>query len=164
MRSKIIRAVSVILLLAVMAAVFGFSEQPADESQATSDGFLYRLMSVFYPEIKTMTNEQREELMEKFSSPVRKCAHFSIYGLMGVFSLLSFISYKTFKIDMRCAAAWLLCIAYSVGDEIHQHFIPGRSCELRDMIIDSSGALLGIAAAYCLCALIKKKRSKANED
>ena len=28
---------------------------------------------------------------------------------------------------------------YAVSDELHQLFVPGRSCELMDMLIDSSG-------------------------
>lgn len=157
MKSKVIRAVSIILLLAVMTAVFCFSAQPAEESQQTSDGFLYKIISVFYPKIKTASPEQREEIMEKFSSPIRKFAHFSIFGLMGVLSLLSVISYNRSKPDIRYLIAWLICVLYSVSDEIHQHFVPGRSCEIRDMLIDSGGALLGVILASVFCFIIRKR-------
>lgn len=144
------------LLVVVMTAAFCFSAQPAEESQETSDGFLFKVMSLFYPEVEKMTPEQKNELLEKFSSPIRKCAHFSIYAFMGVFSLLTVMSYKALKLDLRTLIAWLICIVYSVGDEIHQHFVPGRSCEIRDMLIDSSGALLGIAVTLGICLIISK--------
>lgn len=148
------------LLLAVMTAVFCFSAQPAEESQEMSDGFLYKIVSVFYPKIKTVSPEQREEIMKMFSSPIRKLAHFSIFGLMGVFSLLSAISYKKPKFDMRCLAAWIICVLYAVSDEIHQHFVIGRSCEIRDMLIDSFGALLGVFIMTWICIIVNRRAER----
>ena len=148
------------MLLAVMSAVFFFSAEPADRSQATSDGFIFKVVSVFYPKLKTMTDKQWNDFLEKTSGPVRKLAHFSIYGLMGVFSILSIISYRKPKYGIRCVWAWLLCILYAVSDEIHQYFSAGRSCEVRDMLIDSLGALLGIVIMTGLCIIIRKRIEK----
>ena len=39
--------------------------------------------------------------------------------------------------------AWAIGTAYAVTDEIHQLFVPGRSCELRDICIDAVGVLCG---------------------
>ena len=44
-------------------------------------------------------------------------------------------------------AAWLIGTAYAVTDEFHQSFVPGRSCELRDVMIDSCGVLTGVLLA-----------------
>jgi len=38
----------------------------------------------------------------------------------------------------------LSCSLYAVTDEIHQLFVPGRSGELRDVMIDSIAALVGV--------------------
>lgn len=160
MKQKIIRIASVIMLLAVMTAVFFFSAEPADRSQETSDGFIFKVVSVFYPKIKTMTEKQWNDFLEKVSNPVRKFAHFSIYGLMGVFSILSIISYRNPKYGIRCIFAWLVCILYAVSDEIHQFFSAGRSCEFRDMLIDSSGALLGIVVMTGICIIVRKRVEK----
>jgi VanZ family protein len=35
-------------------------------------------------------------------------------------------------------------MGYAVFDELHQIFIPGRSCQIKDMLIDSSGVLLAV--------------------
>lgn len=40
--------------------------------------------------------------------------------------------------------AWAGGILYAVTDEIHQIFVEGRSCELRDLLIDAAGVLLGV--------------------
>jgi VanZ family protein len=41
--------------------------------------------------------------------------------------------------------AWLLAAAYGATDEYHQLFVPLRSGELRDWIVDVLGASLGAA-------------------
>ena len=163
MNTRIIRAISIFLLLAVMTAVFCFSAEAADDSQQTSDDFLYNIITVFYPKIKTMPQEQIDEILDRFSSPIRKLAHFSIYGLMGVFSLLSVVSYVLPKFRKSVLFAMSICVFYAVTDEIHQYFVSGRSCELRDVLIDSSGALLGVLFTVALLSLIFKKRTEKSE-
>lgn len=43
---------------------------------------------------------------------------------------------------------YALCLFYSflyaLTDELHQRFVPGRSGELRDVFIDTSGAFTGL--------------------
>jgi VanZ family protein len=38
-----------------------------------------------------------------------------------------------------------ICIIYAVSDELHQLFVPGRGCQLKDVIIDTAGAVSGTA-------------------
>lgn len=38
----------------------------------------------------------------------------------------------------------LIGFLYAVSDEIHQHFVPGRAMQARDVLIDTAGVLLGI--------------------
>ena len=38
----------------------------------------------------------------------------------------------------------ILCIIYATSDEIHQLFVPGRACQLRDILIDSIGSITGV--------------------
>ena len=56
-------------------------------------------------------------------------------------------------------AAWLTGTAYAVTDEFHQSFVPGRSCEFRDIVIDSCGVLTGVLAAL-LAGWIRAQREK----
>lgn len=41
----------------------------------------------------------------------------------------------------------LVLLAYGIGIEVAQHFLPPRSADLQDVLADMLGALLGIAAA-----------------
>ena len=44
--------------------------------------------------------------------------------------------------------AWLVATLYAMTDEWHQSFVPGRGPAIHDVILDSSGALLGALAAW----------------
>lgn len=55
--------------------------------------------------------------------------------------------------------SWLIGTAYAVTDEFHQSFVPGRSCEFRDIVIDSCGVLTGVLAAL-LAGWIRAQREK----
>lgn len=69
---------------------------------------------------------------------VRKSAHFTEYTLLGFFAA------RALKLDKK--SPWFsiaIAAIYATTDEIHQSFVPGRSCELRDILIDTAGATFG---------------------
>lgn len=85
---------------------------------------------------------------------VRKLAHFAIFALEG--ALLCGAWMATLKKLRRGALlAAGMCLPMAVLNEFHQYFMKGRSCEVRDMFIDSAGALAGIGfsllLARCIC-------------
>ena len=41
--------------------------------------------------------------------------------------------------------AFLLCVGYAIGDEIHQMFVPNRLADVRDVLSDALGAGAGLA-------------------
>ena len=79
---------------------------------------------------------------------IRKLAHFTEYFILGIL-VINLIN----KYDKKIIIAILLCIIYATSDEIHQIFVPGRSCQITDIMIDSLGSILGIY----LYKLITKK-------
>ena len=82
---------------------------------------------------------------------IRKLAHFIEYFILGIL-LINFIT----RYDKKIIIAILLCIIYATSDEIHQIFVPGRSCQIIDIMIDSLGSIMGIY----LYKLITKKCKK----
>lgn len=48
---------------------------------------------------------------------------------------------------------------YGAMDEIHQLFVPGRSCDINDWIADISGAIIGSVVIY-LFVYVSKKGNK----
>ena len=51
----------------------------------------------------------------------------------------------------------ILYIIYAISDEIHQSFVPGRGPQLLDVIIDTSGASIGIIGNYFMIMLYRRK-------
>lgn len=49
-----------------------------------------------------------------------------------------------------------LSVLYACSDELHQHFVPGRSGEIRDVLVDSAGVLIGIL----ILAVLSRRRSR----
>lgn len=82
---------------------------------------------------------------------IRKLAHFTEYFILGIL-VINFIT----RYDKKIIIAILLCIIYATSDEIHQIFVPGRSCQIIDIMIDSLGSIMGVY----LCKLITKKCKK----
>jgi len=90
---------------------------------------------------------------------VRKIAHFIIYGLIGI-SLLLFIYIFSKKLILSSIMAFILSITYACYDEYRQISIPGRSGSIKDVFIDSCGALTGIVLSFGIILIVKFIMSK----
>jgi len=53
---------------------------------------------------------------------------------------------------------------YAITDEFHQYFVPGRSAEIRDVLIDSSGAFIGILLTIGIIQIKRKLKSKYRKE
>lgn len=156
MKLKLIRIISPILLISWMIFIFSMSAQEASVSSQTSAGFAHRLFSFFYPGFSDMDESSQLEIIGEVMFYIRKAAHFTIYCILGVLSFLTVITYKRLNFYLRGLISWVVCVLFAVSDELHQYFVPGRSCEIRDMLIDSSGALLATIILLALSRLSAK--------
>lgn len=91
--------------------------------------------------------------------------------LLGDGWLTDFLEYTglCLLLSFACAATWgrrytavSLPIAslYAITDEVHQRFVPGRSCQAADWAIDTAGAALGLLCAGVLLWLWLRYRTK----
>lgn len=135
-----------VAMIAVMAAIFCFSAENADESGETSGAFVRAVLGLF-PAYNKMRSAAQDALVESVMYAVRKLAHFSVYAGLGFF-MHSLVRQYTKKRTLLLTA--LFSAAYAASDELHQFFVPGRSCKVTDVFIDTAGAVVGalIAAAF----------------
>ena len=136
--------------------IFSLSSQNADESSETSGSLIASLAEIFYPDFDGLTGEEQEQVIGSFQFIARKTAHFSIYGVLGFLSFLTFVSYRRLRLILRLSLSAAVCLAYAISDEIHQLFVAGRSCELRDVCIDFCGAMLAITVSALFSRYIKR--------
>ncbi len=151
---KALRIISLILLIAWMIFIFSLSAQNAETSTQTSGGVISSIVRIFYPDFDKLSSEEQTEFIAPYQGFVRKTAHFTAYAILGVFSFFTYISYKKIPLKIRFSSSLITCLAYSISDEIHQLFIPGRSGEIRDICIDFCGSLLSIT----ILTIISKSR------
>lgn len=157
---KVIRATTIILTLSLMTFIFYMSSQTADKSSASSSSFIEFFAKIFISNFERLPFEEQASIISSFQFIVRKGAHFSVYALLGGFSYLSVITYNKIPFKICSVISASICLIYSVSDEIHQSFVPGRSCELRDVCIDFSGSLLVILILTLIFKYSKFKLTK----
>ena len=123
----------ILITLLLMLFIFCQSALPAELSQQES-GVVVRFLA-------GVTG--LEESLVSFV--VRKGAHFLEYLVLGI-SL-----FWTVRDPRKRASFWIpwaVGALYAVTDEVHQYFVPGRSCELRDVVIDACGVAVGVAIVW----------------
>jgi len=133
-----------ILVFAWMIVIFLLSNEPAVVSSGRSDLIVYAITTSFH-------SNMSQEIMTFL---VRKSAHITAYFILGVliFNIVKDYKYKSiYAISISIGMAFL----YAVSDEFHQSFVPGRSCELRDVIIDTTASIVGVCLFYLLCKVCR---------
>ena len=138
-----------------MVCIFLFSCENADDSSDTSGNFVNLIISIFYGDYDELPLWEQEEIRGNISHFIRKTAHFTIFAALGFFAFLT--SGQRKLLCKGTAAVLIFCGLYAVSDELHQYFVPGRACMLRDMLLDTCGSLAGIAAALAAVKIFSRK-------
>lgn len=132
---KQIRMIAWAPVLFLMGIIFYLSHQPATASSELSSGITEMIVDILETVMPFIQIE-----MSNFHFWIRKSAHFFTYFTLGILVVNALSPNHFYKYRLALA----ICVAYAISDEAHQLFIPGRSGEVRDVLIDSAGALLGI--------------------
>lgn len=149
----------IIVTVMWMALIFWFSAQPADESGHMSLSVGHVIGSIVIPDFEQMTEKEQDAFAEKIEYPVRKAAHASEYAVLGMLVMAVFGSYAV-NGKKRMIRSLCVCAAYAASDEFHQIFVPGRSCQIGDVLIDSAGAFAGIVCFAAAAGWLKKRKIK----
>lgn len=158
------RIIFTILILLNCITIFYFSNQIADNSGKQSARVVEIVLKLI-PPINNMQEPDRTTVIETVVTPiVRKMAHFSIYTMLGILTMNYMSTIEEKKISKKAIYALVFCALYAVTDEFHQFFIPGRSAEIRDVCIDSSGALMGILITIAMQKLVRKIKNKERKQ
>lgn len=150
----IIKILKVFIVFLCMFTIFMLSADDNNESNKKSDGLIIKACKILVR--KDLSEKEQQAYIDKYVTFVRKSAHFTIYLLLGL-SIISLIKeYR--QIDIKSLIiALIISVLYAVSDEIHQILVPGRSGEIRDVLIDSIGSLTGIYLYYLFYKIRRKK-------
>ena len=153
-----LRLILILLTVSLCAVIFALSADTADESNAKSDPVSQAFETNIFDNF--MLSENQTEFIKRYAVViVRKAAHFSEYALLGFLISATCLSFGR-KYGFTAAVSWVSGTLYAVSDEIHQYFVPGRSCQLSDMLLDSAGVATGVIFCIIFVCIYKKIRQK----
>lgn len=121
---------NLIIVIIWMLLIFIMSSFDATES-ANQSNFIVNIITDIF----------KIENIELLRFIIRKLAHFTEYLILG-FLTINMLNKN--DISKKYLLSILICIIYATSDEIHQLFVPGRACQLIDILIDSIGSIIGI--------------------
>lgn len=131
-----------------MLVIFLMSSEVADTSSARSDEIVRTIQSIG---VNVST--------DLLTFLVRKAAHISAYFILGI---LIFNLLKEYNLGVKKMVFISIGIAmlYACTDEVHQVFVSGRSGEVRDVLIDTAGAAVGVVVYAALPSIFYKRSEK----
>ena len=151
------KTIFAVLLVLWMGFIFSMSCENAEESSNTSGQTIKVVLSTV-PEFEKQPEEVKKNIIEELQFIVRKSAHFIGYMILGILASGLILYYG--NINKKYLLAFLICVIYAISDEIHQLFVPGRAGQVRDVLIDSAGSLLGIILVMAFVKILIKFNKK----
>lgn len=163
---NLFRIVLTVACIALLGWIFSNSLRTGEESSAQSSTVIEIVQTVagfIAPDsyIATATGEDYDFL----HGIIRIIAHFSEFALLGVLTGWCYCAY-TFKMRYTYLPIGCLFIVPML-DEYFQTFTPGRSAEIVDVLVDTSGAMVGFLLALLsvwIGILIYKKAKKSAKN
>ena len=129
-----------VLVVFWMGLIFFFSHQQATVSNGLSSGIteaIVEIVNMMAPDNDVILNQG------SFNFIIRKSAHFGVYLVLGLLVSNGLI-YSNKSKKKVIILALFICVLYAISDEIHQLYVPGRSGQVSDVLLDSTGSLVGI--------------------
>ena len=145
--------IHIAITILIMAFIFYQSSLPAILSSEMS-GHLERIVAWILGKPS-----------ESVTFAVRKAAHVTEFTALGIslfYTVRDFLEWRSGTTNTavpqnrpaapsipsermhRIVLPWAIGTIYAISDEVHQLFVEGRSCEVRDMLIDSAGVAAGV--------------------
>lgn len=126
------------LLFIWMLAIFLLSNEVSDVSSDRS--------SAIVGVIESLRINWPQELLTFIT---RKAAHIFMYFVLGILVFNVVRDYWS-SAKRVIVASTVFVMAYAITDELHQLFVPGRSGEIRDVLIDTAAGFVGVILFYCV--------------
>ena len=148
-QTKKLHKIHLLLQLLWMAVSFILSQQPASISSGQS--------GVFVEQLHHIAPSVDQQLLTFL---VRKGAHIFAYFVLGIlaFNALWRVDLSKFKFNRPATLSIIVCALYAASDEFHQLFISGRSGEIRDIMIDSCAAMVGVFIISIFVRILQKSK------
>lgn len=143
-----------LLVILWMGVIFYFSSRSGDISAAQSNGFK-EILKESVPGVYSVVGTMVKSGVKIFS--VRKLAHMFLYMILTVLLYIPTKGvFEKYRLSLIITTG--VSMSYAVLDEIHQLFVPGRSGQIQDIIIDGIGVLVGVLLVMLFYTMKNKIR------
>lgn len=80
-------------------------------------------------------------------APLRSLAHVAAFGVLGCLVALALAPGRELS-PRRALLAIVLATLYGALDEVHQAFVPDRTAQLEDLVLDAAGVIAGVTVVW----------------
>ena len=161
MTIKIHRLILPTLLIFQMCFIFIMSSFGHNSSDAQSNLFVDFIAQNF-PHVRHGLENNLISLSTLIFL-VRKTAHFTEYAILGSLFFINLRNTPKDLIERPLVISILFSFLYACTDELHQIFVPGRSAQFRDILIDTLGASFGTTITYLTIKLFAKIKTRSDK-
>lgn len=145
------RYIFLILIILQLLLIFSFSSENGKRSSGRSRKLVNTIVNV-YKKVAGVDIDNKE-IIKKIEYPIRKCAHFTLYFVLGVVVIEFFL---TFDLNHPYIISIIFSYISACLDEVHQTFVPMRTGKITDTFVDAIGFIISIFIIY----LIGKKEKR----
>ncbi len=144
------RKIFIVLTVIWMALIFCMSNRDGNESSNDSYKIGYQVCKILVKDFESKSLEERIVIAKSIDKPIRKLAHASEYAILAILVVNS-------DEKNRFTVGLLVTFLYACSDEFHQLFVVGRNGNIIDVLIDTSGATIGLLVNQLLSKFHKMK-------
>ena len=161
----IYRIILAAVIASLMVTIFCLSAQSAEKSSQLSGSVTERICEIVVPGFKTKSRSDQVNIIAQYNRIIRKYGHFTEYLALGFFAALQLTNHRRLfamksGLILSFITAALMAFMYSITDEIHQLFVPGRAFQIYDIAVDTIGATIGSGIAVTAAALTRRIRGR----
>jgi VanZ family protein len=117
------------------------------------------------PFLRWLKPDISPEMLASIHFIVRKSAHLGEYAVLALLLFRAVISIAHLKLPMSIlnGSVWIACLFVAATDEFQQTFVQSRGASVRDVMIDSCGAIIGllISARFGMGRKARPERTRA---
>ncbi len=136
------------LILALILGMFFFSSQESGETNALSFRVSAAAARLLYFNFEHYEPDVQETLIIGLNPFIRKAAHLMLYALLGGICYL-----WLHRLPHNVSTSMSIAALFAALDELHQLFVPGRTGNVTDILLDCFGAGCGIGITFMLLCL-----------
>lgn len=167
------RILAIIFMVIYITLLFFFVKMGLEDSEKSTETSS-QVVEVVTEVVEKVTPDDYVVNKEKVSFLTRKIiGHFGYNVIMGIFLLLAIYAFFYYKCDYAqykkytfkfFLIAILASLFIAIISELIQLIPAGRSCEIKDMAIDYSGAVFGSLLTMLGFMIFTKKQKGVNEN